>query len=189
MSASGANPHDFGNLARHIPDASDQAAVRQWIGKNFDTTVTWKDIEWLRELWQGKLLLKGVHEVDDASAAAAVGADGLVVSNHGGRQLDGVASSISKLPAIADAVGERMEVLMDGGVRSGIDIFKAIALGATGVMIGRPWAWAIAGAGEAGLTALLANFKRELEVAMVLAGVTNIAGITRDRLDAFSFQR
>jgi L-lactate dehydrogenase (cytochrome) len=113
-----------------------------------------------------------------------VGADGIVVSNHGGRQLDGVASSISKLPQIADAVGDRLEVLMDGGVRSGLDVFKAVAMGAKGVMIGRPWVWAISGAGEAGLSALLATFKREMEVAMALSGVARVADINLGHIDS-----
>ena len=176
-------PHHFGNLARVIPDPSDQAAFRRWIGSQFDPSVTWKDIEWLRDLWPGKLLIKGVQEVNDARASADVGADGLIVSNHGGRQLDGVASSIAKLPAIAEAVGERLEVLMDGGVRSGLDIFKALALGAKGVLIGRPWVWAMAGGGEAGLRDLLGTYKRELEVAMALTGVNRIAEITPAQLE------
>jgi L-lactate dehydrogenase (cytochrome) len=176
-------PHSFGNLAHVVPDPTDLAAYRHWIDAQFDGSVTWKDIEWLRGVWKGKLVLKGIQEVEDARGAVSVGADGLIVSNHGGRQLDSVASSISKLPAIADAVGEQMEVLMDGGVRSGLDVFKAVALGAKGVFIGRPWVWAMAGAGEPGLNDLLANFKTELRVAMALAGVTRIADIGRHNLD------
>lgn len=176
-------PHSFGNLAHVVPDPTDLAAFSQWISRQFDTSVTWKDIEWLRGIWKGKLLLKGILEVDDAKSALAVGADGLIVSNHGGRQLDSVASSISKLPAIAEAVGGHMEILMDGGVRSGVDVFKAIALGASAVMIGRPWVWAMAGAGEQGVSNLLAVFKRELEIAMALSGVTRIADISRDNID------
>jgi L-lactate dehydrogenase (cytochrome) len=176
-------PHSFGNLAHVVPDPTDMVAFGNWINRQFDTSVTWKDIEWLRGIWKGKLLLKGIQEVDDARSALAVGADGLVVSNHGGRQLDSVASSISKLPAIANAVGDRMEILMDGGVRSGVDIFKAVALGASAVLIGRPWVWAMAAAGEQGVCNLLATFKRELEIAMVLAGVTRIEDIQRSNLD------
>ncbi len=176
-------PHHFGNLAEVIPEPNDQAAFRQWIGSQFDPSVTWEDIAWLRSLWPGKLLIKGVQEVNDALAAADAGADGVIVSNHGGRQLDGVASSISKLPAITAALGGRVEVLMDGGVRSGLDIFRALALGANGVLIGRPWVWAMAGGGEAGLRDLLATFKRELEVAMALTGVNRIAEITPAQLD------
>lgn len=176
-------PHSFGNLAHIVPDPTDLAAFRAWIDKQFDTSVTWKDIEWLRGIWKGTLLLKGIQEVDDAKAAVSVGADGLVVSNHGARQLDSVASSISKLPAIADAVGDHLDVLMDGGVRSGLDVYKAVALGAKAVLIGRPWVWAMAGGGERGLNDLLATFKRELEVAMVLSGVNRIADINRDAID------
>ena len=176
-------PHGLGILADVVPDAARLNAVRNWLHTQFDASVTWKDIEWLRGVWPGKLILKGLQEVDDAHAAAAVGADGLIVSNHGGRQLDGVASSISKLPAVADAVGDRIEVLVDGGVRSGLDVFRAVALGARGVLIGRPWIWAVAGAGEAGLASLLATFRRELEIAMALAGVTRISAISRALVD------
>ena len=177
-------PHSFGSLAHLVPDPTDLAAYRVWIDKQFDTSVTWKDIEWLRSIWKGTLLLKGIQEVEDARGALEVGADGLIVSNHGARQLDSVASSISKLPAIADAVGDKLEVLMDGGVRSGLDVYKAVALGARAVMIGRPWVWAMAGGGEQGLGDLLATFKRELEVAMALSGVTRIADIKRSNIDA-----
>jgi L-lactate dehydrogenase (cytochrome) len=177
-------PHSFGNYADLVPDPSDLDSYKRWIDGNFDQSVTWKDIEWLRALWKGKLLLKGILEVDDAQAAATVGADGIIVSNHGARQLDSVASSISKLPAVVDAVGDRIEVLMDGGVRSGLDVFKAVALGARGVLIGRPWVWALAAAGEAGVASLLDVFKRELEVAMALSGVTRISQVRRDLLDS-----
>lgn len=181
--ALGGKPLTFGNLADQVPDASDLKAYGAWINAQFDRSVTWKDIAWLRRIWKGRIILKGLQEVDDARAAVEVGADGVVVSNHGARQLDSVASSISKLPAVADAVGQHVEVYVDGGVRSGVDIFKALALGARGVLIGRPWAWAMAGAGEAGVANLLATFQRELEVAMALAGVTRIDQIHRGHLD------
>ena len=177
-------PHGLGILADAVPGASRLDAVRNWLATQFDDSVTWKDIEWLRAVWPGKLILKGLQEVDDARAAAAVGADGVIVSNHGGRQLDGAASSISKLSAVVDAVGARLEVYVDGGVRSGLDVFKAVALGARGVLIGRPWIWAVAGAGEAGLANLLATFKRELEIAMALAGVTRVSQISRELIDS-----
>jgi L-lactate dehydrogenase (cytochrome) len=176
-------PHGLGILADVVPAAARLNAVRNWLHTQFDASVTWKDIEWLRGIWPGKLILKGLLEVEDARAALAVGADGLIVSNHGGRQLDGVASSIAKLPAVADAVGARIEVFMDGGVRSGLDVLKAVALGARGVLIGRPWIWAVAGAGEAGLVSLLATLRRELELAMALAGVTRIGEIGRELID------
>lgn len=181
--ALGGKPLTFGNLVEQVPEATDLNTYAKWVNAQFDRSVTWKDIAWLRRIWKGKLILKGVQEVDDALAAVEVGADGVVVSNHGGRQLDSVASSISKLPAVADAVGQRIEVYVDGGVRSGVDIFKALALGARGVMIGRPWVWAMAGAGEAGVANLMATFKRELEVAMALAGVTRVEQINRTHLD------
>jgi L-lactate dehydrogenase (cytochrome) len=177
-------PHSFGNLADLVPDPTDLKAYRTWIDAQFDTSVTWKDIEWLRGIWKGKLILKGIQEADDAIAATEVGADGLVVSNHGARQLDSVHSSIAKLPGVVAAVGERMEVYVDGGVRSGLDVFKAVALGARGVMIGRPWAWALAAGGEAAIADLLATFKKELEVAMALSGVTTIGQILPDQIDS-----
>lgn len=177
-------PHSFGNLADMVPDPTDLAAYRSWLDSQFDTSVTWKDIEWLRSIWPGQLIIKGIQEVDDAKMAVSVGAQGLIVSNHGGRQLDCVASSISKLPAVVDAVGSQLEVLMDGGVRSGLDVYKALALGARGVLIGRPWVWALGAGGEAGVSHLLATFKRELEVAMILGGVNRISDIGSDALDA-----
>jgi len=176
-------PHSFGNLAHLVPDPTDLKAYRSWIDAQFDTSVTWKDIDWLRGIWKGRLILKGIQEPDDALAAAKVGADGVVVSNHGARQLDSVNSSISKLPGVVAAVGERMEVYVDGGARSGLDVFKAVALGARGVMIGRPWAWALAAGGEAAVAALLATFRKELEVAMALSGVTTIGQIGPDQID------
>lgn len=176
-------PASFGNLAHLVPDPTDLAAYRQWIDAQFDGSVTWRDIEWLRRIWPGKLIIKGIQEVDDARQAASVGADGLIVSNHGGRQLDSVASSITKLAPIADAVGQQLEVLMDGGVRSGIDVFKALALGARGVLIGRPWVWAMAAQGQPGIAALLDNLRTELKVAMALAGVTRVADIGRQHID------
>jgi L-lactate dehydrogenase (cytochrome) len=177
-------PHTIGNLSDVVPDPTDLNAYKTWIDSQFDPSVTWKDIEWLRRIWDGKLYIKGVLEPDDARAAADTGADGVVVSNHGGRQLDGVASSISKLPGVAAAVGERVEVLLDGGVRSGIDVLKAVALGARGVLIGRPWVWAAAGAGQQGLVDMLENFRRELQVGMALAGVARVADVGPGIIDA-----
>ncbi len=177
-------PHGFGNLADRVAAASDLKASRAWLGAQFDPSVTWADIAWLRDQWKGKLIVKGVLEAEDARRAADVGADGLVVSNHGGRQLDSVLSPIAKLPTVAEAVDERLEVYVDGGVRGGIDIVKALAFGARGVMIGRPWIWALAGAGEAGLVNYLAAVKGELEVAMALCGVTRVEQITREHIDS-----
>ncbi|MCB1542170.1 MAG: L-lactate dehydrogenase [Rhodoblastus sp.] len=177
-------PHGFGNLSDRVPDPTRLEAFTAWVASQFDTSVTWKDIEWLRGVWKGRLLIKGVLEVDDARAAVAAGADGVIVSNHGGRQLDGVASSISKLPGVVTAIGDRAEVYMDGGVRSGVDVFKAVALGAKGVMIGRPWVWALAADGQKGVSGMLAIMRQELRAAMALSGVNRIDEIDRDAIDA-----
>ncbi len=170
-------PLRFGCLARQVPDVRNLDAFKRWVDAQFDASVTWRDIEWLRGRWKGRLLLKGILDVDDAKAAVQVGADGIVVSNHGGRQLDSTVSTIAMLPAVAQAVGSRTQVLLDGGVRSGVDIFKALALGAEGVLIGRPWVWALAGAGADGLRHYLAMLQRELHLTMTFAGVTRISDI------------
>lgn len=176
----GGKPHTFGNLAPYLPAATNPTDYREWVGNQFDPSVTWEDIEWLRGKWAGTLIIKGVLTADDALSAAGRGADGVVVSNHGGRQLDGVASTISVLPRVRDALAPEVAVLLDSGVRSGLDVFRARALGATGVLIGRPWVYAVAARGEAGLTRLLAAFDRELSVAMALGGITHLDGIGRD---------
>lgn len=170
-------PMSLGTMNPHVPAASDPDSFRRWIDTQFDPSVTWADIEWLRAKWRGKLLLKGILDVDDARASIEAGADGIVVSNHGGRQLDGVASTAAKLPAIVETVDQRAEVLVDGGIRGGIDVFRALALGANGVLIGRPWVWALAAAGEPGVRRLLASFREELRLAMALTGCTRIADI------------
>ena len=176
-------PMNLGTMNPHVAAASDPDSFREWIDTQFDPGVTWNDIEWLRGKWRGRLLLKGILDQDDARAAVAAGADGIVVSNHGGRQLDGVAATAAKLPAIADAVGAETEVLVDGGVRGGIDLFRALALGAGGVLIGRPWIWALAAAGGPGLERLLAGYHEELRLAMALTGCTLIADIGPACLD------
>lgn len=177
-------PHTIGNLSHLVPDPTDLNAYKQWIESQFDPTVTWDDIAWLRSLWPGKLVIKGVLEPEDAEAAIAAGADGVIVSNHGGRQLDSVASSISKLPEVLRAVQGRAQVFLDGGVRSGQDVVKAVALGADGVLMGRPWVWALAGAGEAGLSDLLETLRREMQVAMALMGVSRLDELHPDLLEA-----
>ena len=176
-------PLRLGRLDSHVPTARDLDAFRRFIDAQFDPTVTWDDLTWLRERWSGQIVLKGMLDADDARRAVAAGADALVVSNHGGRQLDGAAATATKLPAIVAAVGERTTVLVDGGVRSGVDVFRALALGARGVLIGRPWIFALAGRGEAGLAAMLARWQRELATTMALAGVTRIADIGPQQLD------
>ncbi len=172
-------PHTFGNLKAYVPDASTPTDFQAWIAEQVDPSVTWKDIEWLRHQWDGNLIIKGVLSPEDAVAAVNAGADGISVSNHGGRQLDSVSSAIAMLPRVVDAVGDRCEVLLDSGVRSGADVLKARALGAKAVLIGRPWVYAAAAGGEAGITSLLNTFKSELQVAMALTGVTHT-----DQVDA-----
>ncbi len=182
-------PMSLGTMNPHVPAASDPDSFREWIDTQFDPTVTWSDIEWLRNKWQGKLLLKGILDREDAERAVDAGADGIVVSNHGGRQLDGVASTAAKLPEIVDAVDQRIEVLVDGGINGGIDIFRALALGANGAMIGRAWIWALAAGGQPAVQALLAGYRDELRLAMALTGVTRIADIGPHCLDRNPEQR
>ncbi len=145
-----------------------------WIGSQFDPSMTWKDIDWVRERWPGPLVVKGVLDPEDARAARTAGVDGVVVSNHGGRQLDSTPSAIKALPAIADAVGADLTVLMDGGVRSGLDVLKALSLGAKACLIGRAWAWALGGGGEAGVARMLEQMRQELRVAMSLTGCMDV---------------
>ena len=176
-------PHDFGNLREAVEFANDLNAFKAFIDSQFDPSVTWEDIAWLRTLWKGKLMVKGVMTGEDARAAVDVGADSVIVSNHGGRQLDGIASSIAKLPEVVAAVGDNSEVFVDGGIRNGIDVLKAVALGARGVLIGRPWIWAVAARGEQGLVDLLAVFQQEIKTAMALMGINRIDEITSDMLE------
>ena len=176
-------PMCLGTMNPHVPAASDPDSFRQWIDTQFDLTVTWTDIEWLRDKWKGRLMLKGILDTEDAERAVTLGCDGIVVSNHGGRQLDGVPSTAVKLPEIARAVGGRCEILVDGGIGGGIDVYRALALGASGVLIGRAWIWALAGGGRAGLDRTLAGIREELRLAMALTGVTRVADIGPDCLD------
>ena len=167
-------PHDFGNLTGVVKGVSDLKSFKDFIDTQFDPSVTWKDIEIVREKWPGKLLVKGVMCAEDAVSAFDSGADGVVVSNHGGRQIDGVASSISRLPAIVHAVDERGEIYVDGGVRNGADVIKAVALGARGVLIGRAWAYALAARGERGVSDLLRVIREEMANSMALMGVRSV---------------
>ncbi|MFZ2469697.1 MAG: L-lactate dehydrogenase [Parvibaculum sedimenti] len=178
----GGRPHTFGNIAHAMPNAKGTNDFAQWIGKNFDPSVTWRDFEWVRERWDGPIVIKGILDPEDARMAAEVGADGIVVSNHGGRQLDGVPASVDALPPIVEAVGSRLDIVMDGGVRSGLDVLKALALGAKSVAIGRAWAYALAGGGEVGVSAMLKTLKAELEVAMALTGCTDVETAGRSLL-------
>jgi L-lactate dehydrogenase (cytochrome) len=175
-------PQTLGNITAASTGLGTLQAFMGWIGANFDPSVTWKDIEWVRERWPGPLVVKGVLDADDAREARACGVDGIVVSNHGGRQLDGAPSSIAALPAVADAVGEDLTVLMDGGVRSGLDVLKALALGAKACLIGRAWAFALGAGGEAGVAGMLAILREELRMAMSLTGCVDVLDAGRDLL-------
>lgn len=175
-------PLVFGNLAAAVPNAKSLPAFKQWVDDQFDPSVTWDDLNWLREHWQGKIVLKGILDPEDASIAASIGFDAIAVSNHGGRQLDNVEASIHALPRCVDAVAGRCEVLVDGGIRSGLDIVKALALGANGCMLGRAWAYGLAAKGEQGVSEVLAILRAEMDVAMALTGCRSIAEITPDIL-------
>ncbi|MFO1198509.1 MAG: L-lactate dehydrogenase [Burkholderiaceae bacterium] len=180
--ALGGRPLVFGSIASKLPHARSLPEFVEFVAGNFDPSVTWKDVEWIRDRWGGPLVVKGVMEAADARLAADAGAHAVIVSNHGGRQLDSVPSTISALPAIADAVGDRVDVIFDGGVRSGLDVVKALALGAKGCLIGRAWVWALAAQGEEGVTRMLQTMRREILVAMALSGVTSVSAIDRSLL-------
>lgn len=175
-------PHRLGNLEPVLGKASGLNDYIGWLGANFDPTIMWKDLDWIRSRWTGPLILKGILDPEDARAAVDIGADGIVVSNHGGRQLDGVLSSTRALPAIVETVGDKTTVLADSGVRSGLDVVRMLALGAKGVLLGRAWLYAMAARGEAGVAQLLDLISKEMRVAMTLTGAHNIAGISRKNL-------
>src|SRR4051794_40579183 len=175
-------PHRLGNLEPLLGKASGLNDYIGWLGANFDPTIMWKDLDWIRARWKGPLILKGILDPEDARAAVDIGADGIVVSNHGGRQLDGVLSSTRALPAIVDAVGDRITVLADSGVRSGLDVVRMLALGAKGVLLGRAWLYAMAARGEAGVAQLLDLISCEMRGAMTLTGAQSIADINRSNL-------
>lgn len=167
----------FGNLMGHLKGTDDITALSSWISTQFDTSLNWKDVEWIRSIWPGKLVLKGILDVEDANEAAKSGAQALVVSNHGGRQLDGAPSSIEMLPEIVDAVGSQMEIMFDGGIRSGQDVMRALARGAKSCMIGRAFAHGLGAGGEAGVAKAIDLIRNELSVTMGLCGVNTIAEI------------
>ncbi len=173
-------PHALGNIAPVLKGRTGIEDFFAWMRDNFDPSISWKDLEFIRSEWGGPLIIKGVLDPDDARQAADLGADGIVVSNHGGRQLDGVLSTARALPPIADAVGDRLTVLADGGVRSGLDVARMLALGAKGVLLGRAWAYALAANGEAGIAHVLRLIEAELRVAMSLTGVRSISEIDRN---------
>ena len=175
-------PLTFGNLEKAVPGARSPASFREWVDAQFDPSVTWEDIAWVRSNWPGRLVVKGVLDPEDARRAVDAGVDGIVVSNHGGRQLDSVPSTARALPDIADAVGDQVEVLADGGVRTGVDVVKMVALGARAVLVGRAWAWAVAARGEAGVRHVLSVIKADIDVALALTGQTSFAGVDRSTL-------
>jgi len=169
----------FGNLAGHVRGMEDVSSLAQWTNGQFDASLSWKDVEWIASLWPGKLILKGIVDLEDARIAAKTGASALVVSNHGGRQLDGAPSSISAVPAIADAVGSSLEILFDSGVRSGQDVMRAIALGARACLIGRAYIYGLGAGGEAGVKRAIEIIRNELDISMALTGVNNVQEIDR----------
>ncbi|MGB6466799.1 MAG: alpha-hydroxy acid oxidase [Xanthobacteraceae bacterium] len=172
----------FGTIAGHYPGMSNVTVLSKWIAEQFDATLNWKDVEWVKSLWPGTLILKGILDLEDARIAAKTGAAALVVSNHGGRQLDGAPSSISMLPAIADAVGSEIEVMFDGGIRSGQDILRALALGARSCMSGRAYIYGLGAGGQAGVARAIEIMRNELDTSMALTGITSIAAIDRRAL-------
>ncbi len=172
----------FGNIVGHVKGVEDMGSLSQWTASQFDPTLNWNDVEWIKKRWGGKLILKGIQDVDDARLAVSAGADALIVSNHGGRQLDGAQSSICALPPIVDAVGKQIEVHMDGGVRSGQDVLKAKALGAQGVYIGRSYIYGLGAMGQAGVTKSLEIIHKELDTTMALCGRTDINTIDKSIL-------
>lgn len=172
-------PLHLGNLVHAVPHLRDLASFRQWVDGQTDSSLTWKDLEWVRAQWPGKLVLKGVLDPEDGRQAAALGADGIVVSNHAGRHLDSTPSTLSLLPGMADALDDRLEILVDGGIFSGLDIVKALASGARAVLIGRAWAFALAARGETGVSEILEMLQTEMAVAMMHLGVKNCAEIDR----------
>ncbi len=167
-------PHDLGNISVYLGKAIGLEDYMGWIGANFDPSISWRDIEWVRDFWPGKIILKGILDPEDAKDAVKFGADGLVVSNHGGRQLDGALSTARALPAIAGAVGGQITLLADGGIRTGLDVVRMLSLGAQGVLLGRAYIYALATHGQAGVSHLLGLIEREMRVAMALTGARSI---------------
>ena len=175
----GTRRRGFGNVLGHVKGVTDMGSLSAWTSQQFDPSLTWADVDWIKARWGGPLILKGIMDAEDARLALEHGADALVVSNHGGRQLDGAPSAISALPAIVDVVGSRAEVWMDGGIRSGQDVLKAVALGARGTLIGRPYLYGLGALGEAGVTRCLEIIQRELELTMAFCGRTDIRHVDR----------
>jgi L-lactate dehydrogenase (cytochrome) len=179
----------FGNLAGHVKGMENINSLAQWTASQFDPTLSWKDVEWVKSLWPGKLILKGILDVDDAKIAVTTGADAISVSNHGGRQLDGAPSSIAALPRVVDAVGSEIDVMFDSGIRTGADIVRALALGARSCIVGRSYIYGLGAGGQAGVARAIEILRSELDVTMALCGVKSIAGIDRSILAETEAQR
>src|SRR4051794_37612540 len=179
----------FGNLAGRVKDTTNINSLAAWTASQFDPTLSWKDVEWVKSLWPGKLILKGILDVDDAKIAVTTGADAISVSNHGGRQLDGAPSAISALPRVVDAVGSEIEVMFDSGVRTGSDMMRALALGARSCIVGRPYIYGLGAGGQAGVSRAIEILHKELDVTMALCGVKSIAEINRDVIAETDSQR
>ncbi|WP_035060865.1 alpha-hydroxy acid oxidase [Andreprevotia chitinilytica] len=178
----GTKRHSFGNIVGHVPEVSDTASLLQWTAQQLDQSVSWNDIRWIRQRWHGKLIVKGILDAEDARLATRHGVDAIVVSNHGGRQLDGAPSSIAALPGIVQAVGHEMEIHLDSGIRSGQDVLKALALGAKGVYIGRAFIYGLGAMGEAGVSRSLEIIHKELEITMSLCGITDVKQVDQSVL-------
>jgi L-lactate dehydrogenase (cytochrome) len=169
----------FGNLVGHVKGMTNAGSLGEWTASQFDPALNWEDVKWIRKLWKGKLIIKGIMEVPDARLALKHGADGIVVSNHGGRQLDGAPSSISALPKIVDAIGDKTEILFDGGIRTGQDLMRALALGAKGAMIGRAFVYGLGANGQQGVRTAIECIRKELDMSMALCGVNKISEIDK----------
>jgi len=182
MGMLGTKRRSFGNIVGHASAVSDMSSLSSWTSQQFDPAMSWDDVAWVKQRWGGKLIIKGIMDVEDAKLAAASGADALIVSNHGGRQLDGAQSSIGALPAIVDAVGSQIEVHMDGGIRSGQDVIRALALGAKGVYIGRPFLYGLGAGGEQGVTKCLEIIRNELDLTMAFCGLRDINQVDKSIL-------
>ncbi|MFC3443441.1 FMN-dependent L-lactate dehydrogenase LldD [Sphingobium rhizovicinum] len=170
-------PHDLGNISAYRGQPTDLTDYIGWLGANFDPSITWSDLEWIRDMWKGQMIVKGILDPEDARDAVRFGADGIIISNHGGRQLDGTASTVSALPGIAETVGDEVTLLVDGGVRTGLDVVRMLALGARSVLLGRAYIYALAARGEAGVTDLLQKIAQGMQVAMALSGAKSVEGV------------
>ncbi|MNJ99222.1 L-lactate dehydrogenase [cytochrome] [compost metagenome] len=182
MGMLGTKRRSFGNIVGHASDVSDMSSLSSWTSQQFDLALSWKDVEWIKRCWGGKLIIKGIMDAEDARLAVASGADAIIVSNHGGRQLDGALSSIAALPSIVEAVGDQIEVHMDGGIRSGQDVIKALALGAKGTYIGRSFLYGLGAMGEEGVTKCLKIIENELDLTMAFCGLTDVKKVDKNIL-------